>query len=101
MGANDCQACHSPPNNHFAGQCSQCHNTGGWGGATFNHSFPMDHGDANGRCDSCHTGGGTGWTCFGCHDQSKMDKKHNEKGIADYARRCLDCHGGGKGGDDD
>ncbi len=100
VGATDCQSCHNPPRNHFAGQCSQCHGTRTWAGATFNHSFPMNHGGANGQCSACHVGGGTDYDCFKCHNQNELDKKHNEKGIPDYASHCLDCHSGGKGGGD-
>ena len=97
-GATDCIACHSgkKPANHFSGQCSSCHNTSSWQGATFNHSFPMNHGGANGQCAKCHPSGGSKWTCFTCHDKSKMDNKHLEKGITDYASRCLECHRNGK-----
>lgn len=98
-GATDCQSCHSGnrPANHFEGQCSSCHNTSSWQGATFNHSFPMNHGNANGQCAKCHPSGGSSFSCFTCHDKSKMDSKHLEKGISDYATRCLDCHRDGKG----
>ncbi|MBI4927058.1 MAG: hypothetical protein HY835_04785 [Anaerolineae bacterium] len=94
-GATDCQSCHNRPSNHFAGQCSDCHNTNSWGGASFNHSFPMNHGGANGSCSTCHPGGGSGYTCFGCHDQGKMNEKHKE--VGNYSSSCADCHRNGKG----
>lgn len=99
--ATDCIACHSAnrPANHFGGQCSACHSTRGWLPASFNHSFPINHGGANGQCAACHPGGTGSWTCFGCHDQARMDAKHLEEGITDYASRCLSCHPGGRGGD--
>jgi hypothetical protein len=102
MGANDCQSCHSgnKPANHFAGQCSSCHNTDSWQGASFNHSFPVNHGKANGECAQCHPAGGSSWTCFNCHSQSKMNEKHEEKGIPDYVARCMECHGDGEKDDD-
>jgi hypothetical protein len=101
-GATDCIACHSNrrPANHYDGQCSNCHSTNAWKPANFNHGFPMNHGGAGGKCATCHPSGGSSWTCFNCHNQSKMDEKHNEKGIPDYAGRCLDCHAGGEGDDD-
>jgi hypothetical protein len=97
-GATDCQSCHSgnKPNNHFSGQCSSCHNTDSWKGASFSHRFPMNHGKANGECAQCHPSGGSSWTCFNCHDQAKMTKKHEEKGIPDYVVRCMECHSDGK-----
>ena len=101
-GATDCKACHSgrKPANHFDGQCSQCHTTSSWSGASFNHSFPMNHGGANGNCSKCHPSGGKEYNCFACHDKDKMINKHNEEGISNIAGRCLDCHRGGRGGDD-
>jgi len=101
-GATNCQACHAGnrPANHFSGQCSDCHNTSNWGDANFNHSFPINHGDANGQCSSCHPSGGSSWTCFNCHNESEMTKKHNEKGIADYVARCMECHGDGRKNED-
>ena len=58
-GLTDCQSCHSRPSNHFQGQCSDCHTTNSWGGASFNHSFPINHKGANGECTKCHSGGDT------------------------------------------
>jgi hypothetical protein len=95
-GATDCQACHSRPANHFPGQCSECHSTSSWKGASFNHSFPINHGNADGVCSKCHPSGTSSWTCFTCHDQAKMTKKHEEKGIPDYIDRCMECHGDGR-----
>ncbi len=99
-GLTDCQACHARPQNHFAGQCSDCHNTNSWEGATFSHSFPLDHGDANGNCASCHPSGGSDWTCYGCHDENRMINKHNEEGISNIGGRCLECHADGREHDD-
>jgi len=102
MGATDCQSCHSgnKPANHFAGQCSSCHSTDTWQGASFSHSFPVNHGNANGQCAQCHPSGGSSWTCFNCHKESEMTKKHQEKGIPDYVSRCMECHGDGRKDDD-
>jgi len=102
VGATDCQSCHSgnKPANHFTGQCSSCHNTDSWQGATFSHSFPVNHGKANGECAQCHPSGSSSWTCFNCHNQSEMTKKHEEKGIPDYVARCMECHGNGEKNDD-
>ncbi|GAB4266197.1 MAG: hypothetical protein Kow0080_07250 [Candidatus Promineifilaceae bacterium] len=101
-GLTDCASCHQPPPNHFSGQCSQCHNTSTFSGATFNHTFPMNHGDANGDCARCHTNGGNGpASCFLCHDQQKIEKKHRDEGISDFSN-CMACHANGKengGGD--
>lgn len=101
-GATDCVSCHigNRPANHYTGQCSMCHSTNAWTPASFNHTFPTNHGGANGQCSKCHPSGTGAWTCFTCHNQNEMDKKHNEKGIANYASRCLECHAGGRNNDD-
>lgn len=97
-GAIDCQACHSNvrPANHFSGQCSNCHSTSGWKPASFNHTFPTNHGEADGVCAKCHPSGDDNWTCFTCHNEYELTKKHNEEGIADYVVRCMDCHADGR-----
>jgi len=97
-GATDCQSCHSAtrPANHFSGQCSSCHSTNGWLPANFNHSFPIDHHGANGQCATCHPSGTDSFTCFNCHNQSELTKKHNEEGIPDFVARCMECHSDGR-----
>ncbi len=99
-GATDCQACHARPANHFPGQCSDCHSTSSWQGASFAHSFPIDHKNADGVCSKCHPSGTSSWTCFTCHNEAEMTKKHEEKGIPDYVARCMECHGDGRKHDD-
>src|SRR5574340_15581 len=81
-------------------QPSTCHSTSGWRPASFSHTFPPDHGGANGVCAECHTSGDNNWTCFTCHNEYEMTKKHNEEGIADYVVRCMDCNGDGRKHDD-
>lgn len=102
-GLTDCAACHAPPANHYPGQCSACHNTTTFAGATFNHTFPIYHGDANGDCATCHPGNDTRtYTCFGCHNQQEMIGEHSEEGIGDISN-CVRCHANGRedDGDDD
>ena len=112
----ECAACHAEPVYHlgmFPGQaCSQCHNTTAWRPAPYNgpHTFPMTHGQENGRintCSTCHQPTLAQWTCYTCHDQAKVTKKHTKKGIANFSD-CMRCHptgreheGGGGDGDDD
>jgi hypothetical protein len=88
------------PADHYSGQCSDCHNTNTWEGATFNHSFPVDHGNANGNCAACHPSGGSDWTCYGCHSEAEMIHKHDEEGIPNITGRCLECHPNGEHDDD-
>ncbi|MEJ2748206.1 MAG: hypothetical protein P8183_09910 [Anaerolineae bacterium] len=96
-GLTNCAACHAPPANHFPGQCSACHNTTTFAGATFNHTFSIYHGNANGNCTTCHPGNDTRtYTCFNCHNQQKMIGEHSEEGIGDLSN-CVRCHADGKG----
>ena len=95
-GATDCQACHAKarPANHFSGQCSQCHTTSGWKPATFKHTFPLNHNGANSNCAKCHPSAPPAYTCFGCHNQTELQKKHAEKNVP-FAN-CMQCHADGK-----
>ncbi|MCB8923193.1 MAG: hypothetical protein H6662_16520 [Ardenticatenaceae bacterium] len=99
-GLTDCAACHAPPANHFPGQCSNCHNTNTFTGATFNHTFPVNHGDANNQCETCHPGNNTQtYTCYTCHNQQEMANEHSEEGIGDISN-CVRCHPDGREHDD-
>jgi hypothetical protein len=71
-----------------------CHNTENWDDATFDHSFPMNHGGANGDCSTCHPSGAPAWTCENCHSMGEMLNKH--EGIPDIAGRCIECHPNGE-----
>jgi len=96
-GQTDCQSCHSRPNNHWSGQCSQCHNANSWGSISVrNHSFPINHKNADGNCANCHNSKSSSWTCYNCHDRTKMEEKHAEKNISDLASRCINCHPNGQ-----
>jgi hypothetical protein len=100
-GFTDCQACHARPSGHFAGQCSDCHTTATWGGATFNHTFPINHHRAS-SCAQCHPNSASGdwtWTCYICHDQTKIENKHREKVGGDFSN-CIVCHWDGRKHDD-
>ncbi len=115
----ECVACHREPEYHagmFPGQaCSQCHTTTAWRPAQYTgpHTFPMNHGQEGGRvnaCADCHQPTLTTWTCYTCHDQAEITRKHTKEGIANFSD-CLSCHptgqegegggdGDGGGGDD-
>jgi hypothetical protein len=98
-GQTDCASCHTKdrPSNHWSGQCSQCHNTSSWSGVQVkNHTFPVNHKNAEGVCARCHPSKTADWTCYQCHDRAKTEQKHSEKNIFDIATRCIACHPTGK-----
>ncbi len=97
-GFGDCRSCHAgnAPPNHFQDQCSNCHSTATWAGASFAHTFPLDHRGANGNCQTCHPGGNYAtYTCYTCHDAGEIAGKHREEGITDLAN-CVRCHPTGR-----
>jgi hypothetical protein len=101
-----CASCHADPVLHagmFPGQaCSVCHTTSAWQPAQFTgaHTFPINHGERNNTCASCHQPTLNQWTCYGCHEQAKIARKHQQEGISDFTD-CLRCHPTGQkeGGD--
>ena len=91
-----CSACHGEPAVHaglFGTACETCHTTNGWLPAGYNgpHTFPMNHKGANGNCQTCHPSGPPAYTCYGCHDAGKIERKHREEGISDFGN-CMACH---------
>lgn len=105
--SSDCYSCHqddyqAAPGHvaqSFSTNCLQCHSTAGWGGAVFNHRFPL-RGPHDKTCDTCHQGGNTStFTCLVCHEhnRTKMDDKHKEeRGYSYDSQRCVQCHPNGK-----
>lgn len=95
--AVNCISCHQSdrPANHFPGQCSLCHTTDTWLGAVFRHSFPINHGRANGDCSRCHPSGIETYTCYTCHNKSKMVKEHRGEGVGSIDN-CIRCHPDGR-----
>ena len=102
-----CVNCHAEPGVHagrFGTSCADCHSTSAWLPAGYNgpHSFPMNHGGAGSSCSTCHPSSLTSFTCTNCHEhsESRMQDKHKE--ISGFSMgSCLNCHPGGREGDDD
>ena len=106
-----CSACHPDPQVHqgqFGADCAQCHITTTWKGATFKHTFPLNHGrQGTIACATCHTQPGNfkAYTCYGCHehDPASIARRHREQ-RASNLDDCVRCHPGGRegrgGGDD-
>ncbi len=97
-----CVACHPDPVIHkgaFGTDCAQCHTTTTWKGATFKHTFPLNHGArANSACTVCHTPPNyKAYTCYGCHehDPAEIAREHQKEGIAKFDD-CARCHPTGR-----
>lgn len=83
----------------FSESCEDCHGTGGWGSADFEHGgtgFPLTGAHAALDCQRCHgTGGflGLSSACASCH-QSDYDgtaaPNHTQLG---FSTDCASCHG--------
>ncbi|HYL93069.1 MAG TPA: hypothetical protein VEW69_07910, partial [Alphaproteobacteria bacterium] len=104
-----CVGCHlqdynltKNPNHATAGfsqECSTCHNTVTWLGATFDHNtqtkFPLTGGHIGLQCSQCHTGGNFSATptqCVGCHltnYQQTTNPNHAANGLP---QTCEQCH---------
>jgi len=90
----NCFACHASDDHHngqFGTDCAACHNTSGWGNATFDHSstgFPLTGQHNNVNCQACHTTGvfkGAPMNCYACH---ASDDHHNGQ----FGTDCAACH---------
>jgi Zn finger protein HypA/HybF involved in hydrogenase expression len=94
----------------FPTDCSQCHSTATWAGATFDHDaayFPIYSGRHKGKwdaCSTCHTNSAnyTVFSCFGCHphdDQAGTDSHHQgQSGYRYESTSCYRCHPRGNAG---
>jgi hypothetical protein len=86
--ATDCYSCHKPdyagttdPNHAAAGfptDCTLCHSTVSWAGATFDHSktaFPLTGAHVSVTCSTCHVNNvyaGLATTCVSCQDRKSV-----------------------------
>ena len=110
---SDCYSCHSndyngtsDPNHAAAGfphNCTQCHTTSGWSGASFTHSsFPIysgRHSSAWSACSDCHTNPSNFavFSCTTCHGRTSTDSHHG--GVSGYvynSANCYACHPNGR-----
>ena len=103
-----CYACHQAdydgtrdPNHAaqgFSHDCSQCHNTNGWGDSGFLHAntgFPLSGAHATLLCNSCHANGhfaNTPTDCYACHRDNFEGTSNPGHVQADFSRICSHCH---------
>jgi hypothetical protein len=100
-----CVGCHADPPIHrgrFGLNCAGCHSTTTWRGATFAHSFPLNHGGGGNKgkdCAVCHQQADQyrTYTCYGCHrhDPVKTAEKHLKWNLIEIAA-CAKCHPTGR-----
>jgi glutamate mutase epsilon subunit len=104
-----CSACHLPdfnntrnPNHAAAGfpqDCSLCHTTTSWAGATFNHStatkFPLTGAHTSVQCGTCHKNNvyaGLSTTCVSCHLTNYNGTTNPNHAAAGFPQDCSVCH---------
>ena len=105
--SSECYSCHSKdyagttnPNHvtqGFPHDCSQCHSTTNWSGASFDHSttgFALTGAHATVTCQSCHSAGYTNTPsdCYSCHSKDfagTTDPNHVTQG---FSYDCSQCH---------
>ncbi len=103
----ECVSCHrgdydaaSDPAHKAAGfpqNCTQCHTTVSWTGASFSHpaSFPLSAGHAGVSCLSCHGDGvyeGKSTDCVSCHRDDYQRTTDPAHAAAGFSTTCTQCH---------
>jgi hypothetical protein len=103
-----CVSCHlanynatTNPSHAAAGystNCSACHSTAQWLGATFNHSttaFPLSGAHLAVSCSDCHANGvykGTPTACISCHQTDFNNTVNPHHVPAGFSTTCTSCH---------
>ena len=106
--ATDCYSCHKPdftgttnPNHPAAGfptDCTLCHSTTSWAGATFDHSktlFPLTGAHVSVACSTCHVNNvyaGLATTCVTCHLKDYNGTTSPNHGASGFPQTCDLCH---------
>jgi hypothetical protein len=89
------------PNHVAAGfpqDCSICHSTASWAGATFNHSttqFPLTGAHLQLNCANCHASGryaGLDTACASCHLTNYNNTRNPAHQAAGFPQQCAICH---------
>ena len=84
---------------NFPQDCSGCHTTTNWGGATFNHTttgFALVGVHATQQCAACHVGGNytlTSAACWNCHQTDYNGATNPPHAAAGFPQDCTLCHG--------
>jgi hypothetical protein len=107
-GQAQCSSCHmptfraagAPPHVQpsFSTNCTACHKTSSWAGATFDHSltlFPLTGSHRTATCVSCHADRqyhGRSMECQSCH-QKDYDRTTTPPHSQGFPTNCASCHG--------
>jgi len=110
LTSNTCVGCHmadfqrtTNPNHvaaSFPTNCAQCHTTGGWSPASFDHNtvnFPLTgmHTVPPRQCTDCHINGNynlTTTTCISCHMKDFQGTTNPNHVSGGFAQTCETCH---------
>jgi hypothetical protein len=106
--SKSCVACHAEPVVHkgkYGTGCATCHSTTTFTGATFKHTFPINHGrrQQGNACNVCHNVPNTFavYTCYSCHEHNpaRIEKRHERVKLGGRKlEECASCHKNGRGG---
>jgi len=97
---SDWASTNNPPHaaSGFPQDCSQCHNTTSWAGATFNHNttgFPLTGAHVNTTCSACHVNNNftlNSAACYGCHQKDYQGTNNPPHASANFPQDCSQCH---------
>jgi hypothetical protein len=103
-----CASCHQPdydgttdPSHRaaqFSTDCTVCHTTTTWSGATFDHAasaFPLTGAHVAATCQQCHGDGvyaGKNTACVSCHQSAYDGTTDPAHQGAQFPTTCQDCH---------
>jgi hypothetical protein len=107
--STECASCHledfqrtTNPNHaaaKFTQDCTVCHTTQRWSGATFNHNaatgFPLTGTHSSVECAQCHVGDkftGTPTACAACHLTDYNGTSNPNHAAAGFPQNCTLCH---------
>ncbi len=98
--ANDYTSTQDP--NHvqrnFSHDCTQCHSTNGWDGASFDHNttnFRLTGRHATAQCVQCHINGNyqlTYTNCYPCHQTQFAQPQSPNHVLGNFNHDCAPCH---------
>ncbi len=81
---------------NFSNDCTICHNTNTWMGATFDHNnFPLTGQHIGVNCTQCHINGvyqGTGRNCEDCHQDNYNATNSPNHAASGFSTDCATCH---------